>query len=364
MAPRIPRGMGVGDGLPIGMTAMGGVPIGGAVTCNAGGKGGNGVGGFPLEGEPGKGATMETLGSLSATGFEGAPGAAGAPGMPGQGGGGGGGSPKCANMNAGPSGGGGGAGGCGGAGGKGGYGGGASIAIASLGATLKLSEVALQVGAGPAGLELSGRRRAGGVGGMPGTGSGTALACAGGDGGAGAKGGTGGGGRGGHAVGIAYTRRDSPGYKRGDRDSRHGRERRRGQDGYPDGVGAAGIAAETQAFRAVHTRLCGLGSGEKSRLPCTDPRARPRASVTCIRFSPPDTFAATGGLLADRAIFTSTAEMPTPGPSIGATLRAPVFFWRTLSARVGGAPRRARRAPRGQSPVRRPQLQLNCILEF
>lgn len=162
-------------------------------------------------GAPGAGGTA--LGTISISGIVGADGQSGGWGTPGQGGGGGGGAksgPYCSNLMDGPgaSGGGGGSGGCGGKGGGGGQAGGSSIAIISLNATIKLSNVTLTAGAGGKGgagatALTGGQGGAGAFGGNKGF-SPSKVGCFGGDGGYGGDGGGGGGGRGGHSIGIAY----------------------------------------------------------------------------------------------------------------------------------------------------------------
>lgn len=174
--------------------------------CNAGFGGQIGA-----IGASGVGAAASSYGTLTSAGFVGASGGAGAQGGPGQGGGGGGGakgkSPgaPCTTGN-GASGGGGGAGGCGGNGGLGGMGGGASIALASVNASVALTDVRLSSGTGGDGGEGGDGQDGGtgGVGGLGGVGNGTLPACDGGKGGVGGFGGKGGGGRGGHSVGIAF----------------------------------------------------------------------------------------------------------------------------------------------------------------
>jgi len=169
--------------------------------CNVGAPGKVG-----LTGTSGAGAVSLMPGVLTISGFLGAEGTAGKDGAPGQGGGGGGGAKGKLSCN-GASGGGGGAGGCGGRGGRGGQGGGASIALASVGASVLLQDVKLTTGNGGDGGEGGeGQDGAiGGNGGNGGAGSGTLAACAGGQGGQGGFGGKGGGGRGGPSVGIAFT---------------------------------------------------------------------------------------------------------------------------------------------------------------
>jgi len=205
-----------GDGKP-GEPVSGQSGLGGkgqvAMDCTPGGAG--------VDGGPGaEGADAAGFGALDAKGYTGIPGADGLVGKPGQGGGGGGGSKggtgagKCADaVNGGSSGGGGGSGGCGGAGGRGGSPGGASIAIASLGASketrLVLSEVKLIVGnGGKGGAGAAGQEGgAGGVGGSGGVSSAMVLkgGCNGGSGGKGGQGGKGGDGLAGPSVGVAFT---------------------------------------------------------------------------------------------------------------------------------------------------------------
>jgi len=193
------------DGQPVPDPNPDGWGLGGAgagITCKAG------VGGLlGADGPSGAGASASTPGTLSSVGFVGVGGAAGTDGAPGQGGGGGGGAKGKAGCN-GASGGGGGAGGCGGRGGRGGQGGGASIALASVGASVLLQDVRLTTRNGGDGGE-GGEGQNGAIGGFGGGGglgtSGTLAACAGGQGGVGGFGGKGGGGRGGPSVGIAFT---------------------------------------------------------------------------------------------------------------------------------------------------------------
>jgi hypothetical protein len=149
------------------------------------------------------GAFGRSLGSLDLTIGYGSSnaGSVGATGQPG--GGGGGGAPTAG------SGGGGGGGGFGGAGGEGGQGGGASLALVSINADLRLSAVRLIVGAG-------GKGGAGGTGGLGGAGGKGALGGlrsgyrgqAGADGARGGTGGPGGGGGGGPAIAIAFSDRE------------------------------------------------------------------------------------------------------------------------------------------------------------
>jgi len=196
-----------GAGLPSGGGGTAGLAQGVNVNCATDGKGGDGTPG--TKGDPGAGAPM-SLGTLSAGGYAGIAGNAGKSGQPGQGGGGGGGGRVCGNGKAGPSGGGGGSGACGGAGGQGGQAGGASIGIASLGATLTLDSVNISTKAGGKG-GAGAAGQTGGTGGAVGLPGGaevagnSATACPGGQGGDGGTGGQGGGGRGGHSIGIAHT---------------------------------------------------------------------------------------------------------------------------------------------------------------
>ncbi len=187
-----------GDAQPSnGQTALGGVgepnsatPMTCAPAMNGGSFGTTGV-----AGDPGDGATgVASLGTLDSSGYHGVSGAQAGAGNPGQGGGGGGGAAGKVGC-AGASGGGGGVGGCGGSGGLGGQAGGSSIALISLGATLRFQDVTMQsAGAGAGGDGGSGEQ--GGAGGRAGTGglgATTANACDGGNGGNGGQGGQGGG---------------------------------------------------------------------------------------------------------------------------------------------------------------------------
>lgn len=208
-----------------GMGGAGGTTIGGAgspggpLSGGAGGKGDPGGGwtcalnngeGDGHKGDDGGNGTSGkgglSLGQLDAAGYHGADGDPGLHGTPGKGGGGGGGrsGPQCNLNKAGAGGGGGAPGGCGGKGGDGGKAGGSSIALVSVGSSLKLADVTLTSGnggnGGRGGLGQPGAK--GGTGG-PG-GAGTKPGCAGGDGGKGGDGGSGGGGRGGHSLGIAH----------------------------------------------------------------------------------------------------------------------------------------------------------------
>ncbi|WP_437586870.1 PGRS family protein [Sorangium sp. So ce1000] len=173
----------------------------------------NGGGNAGANGTPGPaGVGASGLGTLSASGYTGVPGRDGTPGTPGQGGGGGGGAkggPVCTGgvPGAGASGGSGGAGGCGGLPGKGGLPGGASIALASVDASVTLIDCTLTAGRGGHGgkggnLQPGG---SGGLGGLGGVGLGGASdGCAGGQGGKGGPGGPGGGGLGGPSLAIAF----------------------------------------------------------------------------------------------------------------------------------------------------------------
>lgn len=185
-----------------GLPELGG-GLGGAPQCTAGGDGADGSQGVA-------GAFAASPGHLTSAGYAGQAGGDGTAGEPAQGGGGGGGNMGgiCGGMpSAGSPGGGGGAGGCGGAGGAGGKPGGSSIAIASVGAPLTLTDVSLTAGNGGHGgaggdAQPGGK---GGPGGPPGFSPSFPLACPGGKGGTGGSGGPGGGGAGGHSLGIAYT---------------------------------------------------------------------------------------------------------------------------------------------------------------
>ena len=169
-----------------------------------------------MSGTDGVGA--KELGVITASGYGGVAGGDGVAGKPGQGGGGGGGA-KGKALCSGASGGSGGAGGCGGHGGSGGTAGGASVALVSLGATLSLDAVTIQLGTGgDGGSGAFGQGGGvGGSGGLAGAGDVTApptsSACKGGDGGPGGLGGHGGGGRGGHAIGIAASGKVAPNIK-------------------------------------------------------------------------------------------------------------------------------------------------------
>ncbi|WP_437294063.1 PGRS family protein [Sorangium sp. So ce426] len=194
-------------------TARGGLgePVSGAWDCageEPNGRGDDGLSG--ASGPPGAGASG--LGALSASGYTGVPGRDGTPGTPGQGGGGGGGAkggPVCTGgvPGAGASGGSGGAGGCGGLAGRGGAPGGASIALASVDASVTLIDCTLTAGRGGNGGK-GGNLQAGGLGGIGGAGGvgvgGTNPGCAGGQGGKGGNGGPGGGGLGGPSLAIAF----------------------------------------------------------------------------------------------------------------------------------------------------------------
>ncbi|AUX24894.1 PGRS family protein [Sorangium cellulosum] len=193
-----------------GQAGIGQPETGGAWECLPG----SGLGNPGSRGEDGgSGTGASGMGTLSATsGYVGVSGGAGTAGKPGQGGGGGGGAKGLANCGggqpgAGASGGSGGAGGCGGKPGQGGGAGGASIALASVDATVTLTDCRLQAGRGGKG-GAGGAAQLGGTGGNGGTG-GTASgfsqnACNGGQGGKGGNGGPGGGGLGGPSFAIAF----------------------------------------------------------------------------------------------------------------------------------------------------------------
>lgn len=206
------------------------------VLCTAGTSGQDGTDGA-------SGAPASGLGTFDwMSGFVGTWGEAGQPGTIAQGGGGGGGSDnagKCSTAN-GPSGGSGGTGGCPGNGGKGGGPAGASIAMISFGASLMLSDSAIESGnGGAAGAGAPGQLGGiGGVGGLGGTLSNAppgSDGCVGGNGGKGGNGGSGGAGLGGHSIGIAYTE-TAPILANGAVISVKG------------SAGEGGVAAETQAF--------------------------------------------------------------------------------------------------------------------
>ncbi|XXT19273.1 PGRS family protein [Sorangium sp. So ce429] len=188
-----------------------GEPTMDAWSCSGPEPNGTGDGGADgTAGTPGAGASG--LGALSATGYTGVPGGDGTPGKPGQGGGGGGGArggPVCAGgaSGAGASGGSGGAGGCGGLPGKGGGPGGASIALASIDASVTLIDCTLTAGRGGNGGKGGNLQpgTSGGLGGQGGVGfGGSSDGCAGGQGGKGGNGGPGGGGLGGPSLVIAF----------------------------------------------------------------------------------------------------------------------------------------------------------------
>jgi hypothetical protein len=252
--PRILAGGDGEAGMPAGIGGQQGIgePEAGAWGCFAGAGLGNG--GAPgANGDPGAGASDNSLGEVTSAGFVGVAGAQGASGKPGQGGGGGGGAKGgriCtgSTYGFGASGGSGGSGGCGGRGGGGGGGGGASIAVVSAGASVTFEGVKITAGNGGKGGN-GGEGQPGGTGGNAGIGgqpSGSSNpAC---DGGRGGKGGNGGpgGGRGGHAIGIAYTgsmpegATITPGTAGEGGDGGPGNEMA--------GRGAPGLAAEAQAF--------------------------------------------------------------------------------------------------------------------
>jgi hypothetical protein len=162
----------------------------GNVSCSPTGSGHNGADAPNASNAP----PITTHGVLDANGWTPASGATGATGVPGQGGGGGGGR--------GGGGGGGACGGCGGTGGKGGSGGGASVALLSFNATVKLTASTLTSSNGGGGGSGGGSGSGGGGGG--GAVGGAPNGCGGGDGGKGANGGSGSGGAGGHSVGVLY----------------------------------------------------------------------------------------------------------------------------------------------------------------
>lgn len=200
------------DGMPMGAlgTHGSGEPVMGSWNCAvAAGFGGAQIGDNGAAGTEGASASEMDLGTLDLNGFIGTPGQSGSDGMPGQGGGGAGAAKGKAGLT-GASGGGGGAGGCGGKGGGGGQGGGASIGLASLGATLTFNALSIATGTGGRGGD-GGLGQGGATGGAGGTGGAgdlnapaTLNGCNGGQGGYGGKGGDGGAGRGGHAVGLMY----------------------------------------------------------------------------------------------------------------------------------------------------------------
>jgi hypothetical protein len=193
---------GAGQPGTAGLPELGG-GAGGEPYCTAGGDGADGPQGVV-------GAGAASPGILTSEGYAGQAGGDGTAGDPAQGGGGGGGHNGgfCGGMPAaGSPGGGGGAGGCGGAGGAGGRPGGSSIAIASVGASLTLTDVSLTAGnGGPGGAGGDAQPGGeGGPGGLPGFSPSFPQACPGGKGGIGGSGGPGGGGAGGHSLGVAYT---------------------------------------------------------------------------------------------------------------------------------------------------------------
>ncbi|WP_437990159.1 PGRS family protein [Sorangium sp. So ce145] len=237
-------------------TARGGLgePVNGAWDCA--GNEPNGGGDFGVSGAPGPaGAGASGLGTLSAAGYIGVPGGDGTPGTPGQGGGGGGGAkggPVCTGgvSGAGASGGSGGAGGCGGLAGKGGAPGGASIALASVDASVTLIDCTLTAGHGGNGgkggdLQPGG---SGGLGGTGGVGLGAASdGCAGGQGGKGGPGGPGGGGLGGPSLAIAF--RGTPVVQQGQSTLAPGAPGTGGPGGSNNitkNAGQDGLAADTQ----------------------------------------------------------------------------------------------------------------------
>jgi hypothetical protein len=185
-----------------------GEPSAGVWSCVATGTGQGGADGTP--GTAGPGASG--LGTLSSSaGYVGVSGSPGTSGKAGQGGGGGGGAKGLSNCGggmpgAGASGGSGGAGGCGGKPGQGGGAGGASIALASVNATVTLTDCRLTAGEGGKG-GVGGQPQSGGAGGRGGAGGTGGLAqdaCDGGKGGKGGGGGPGGGGLGGPSFALAF----------------------------------------------------------------------------------------------------------------------------------------------------------------
>lgn len=239
-------------------TSRGGIgePPGGSWDCageEPNGRGDDGVSG--PSGTPGAGASGN--GTLSASGYTGVPGGDGTPGKPGQGGGGGGGAkggPVCTGgvSGAGASGGSGGAGGCGGLAGRGGAPGGASIALASVDASVTLIDCTLTAGRGGNGGK-GGNLQPGGLGGNGGTGGtgvgGTNPGCAGGQGGKGGNGGPGGGGLGGPSLAIAF--RGTPVVQQGQTSLTPGAPGTGGPGGsnnITDNAGAEGMTAAEQEF--------------------------------------------------------------------------------------------------------------------
>ncbi|WP_437913116.1 PGRS family protein [Sorangium sp. So ce302] len=216
-------------------------------------KGGGSAGANGTPGPSGVGASG--LGALSATGYTGVPGGDGTPGTPGQGGGGGGGAkggPVCTGgvPGAGASGGSGGAGGCGGLAGQGGRPGGASIALASVDASVTLIDCTLTAGRGGNGGK-GGNLQPGGLGGNGGTGGvGVGIskaACDGGKGGQGGPGGPGGGGLGGPSLPIAF--RGTPVVQQGQTTLTPGAPGSGGPGGnnnITENAGQDGMAADTQ----------------------------------------------------------------------------------------------------------------------
>ncbi len=225
--------------------------------ANPCGNGKDGVAG--TNGGSGAGAPPGAGALTAETGYMGVAGADGEAGKPAQGGGGGGGSKggtganKCMDGTkaAGASGGTGGSGGCGGQGGKGGKGGGASIAIATFGATLAFDTVKLVAkdggrGGNGADGQQGGSGAEGGLGGKATGFSALNPGCKGGFGGDGGKGGMGGGGLGGHSVGVAYKGTTAP-----DLTGATITTGKAGDGGDGDGAagkGASGIAKDTQTF--------------------------------------------------------------------------------------------------------------------
>ncbi|WP_437877196.1 PGRS family protein [Sorangium sp. So ce513] len=218
-------------------------------------NGGGNAGANGTPGTPGAGASG--LGALSASGYTGVPGGDGTPGKPGQGGGGGGGAkggPVCSGgvSGAGASGGSGGAGGCGGLAGRGGAPGGASIALASVDASVTLIDCTLTTGRGGNGGK-GGNLQPGGSGGSGGRGGlgigGSSDGCDGGKGGQGGNGGPGGGGLGGPSLAIAF--RGTPVVQQGQTSLTPGAPGTGGPGGsnnITDNAGTDGVTAAEQEF--------------------------------------------------------------------------------------------------------------------
>lgn len=238
-----------GDGGDVG---TGGTPGAGEFDVSWSCATGSGVGGGTgPAGDPGTGGGEDAaLGTLTSNGFAGADGAAGMPGARGKGGGGGGGS-KATTLN-GAGGGSGGPGGCGGKAGSGGKSGGSSIGIASVNATLTLTQVTIRLGQAGAG-GVGGDGQLGQQGGAAGPGGASSGAvnpgCPGGLGGKGGNGGSGGGGRGGHAIGVAFVGAPAMGRPTLEAAGAVGTGALGGTNGIDmGGQGLDGIAAPSQAF--------------------------------------------------------------------------------------------------------------------